>query len=162
VHPLKPITFTVKDSLVRYPIFKDILLTRDPVVVTRTNPRADFQAVMEGGLERLNKGISIVVFPQSTRMTHFDRAKFNSIAAKLARRAKVPLVPMALRTDVWQRAKWGVKDLGRLVPERPAFIAFDEPIHIEGRGDDAHERTLAFIEESLETWGLAPVRASSA
>jgi hypothetical protein len=49
--------------------------------------------MMDGGLARLKQGISIVVFPQTTRMVDFDASQFNSIGVKLAKKAGVPVVP---------------------------------------------------------------------
>ena len=61
-----------------------------------------FKAVLEGGKQRLQKGISIIVFPQTTRTVRFEPENFNSIGVKLAQRAKVPIIPLALRTDAKQ------------------------------------------------------------
>lgn len=158
--PIRPITFTVKKSLVEYPVFKDILLTRDPIVVSREDPRADFQTVMEGGARRLRDGISIVIFPQSTRMVRFDRTRYNSIAVKLAKRAKVPLIPLALRTDAWAQGRWGIKDFGPIHPDRTVHIAFGAPMRVTGRGEEAHAANLRFIEDHLTAWGLPPQSTS--
>jgi len=159
VRPLTPVTFIVKESLVHYPIFKHVMISRNPVVVTRTDPRADFQTVMEEGKRRLDDGISMIVFPQTTRATAFDRTKFNSIGVKLARRANVPVIPIALRTDAWRLGKPPLKDLGILDPRVPAYFAFGAPIPVEGRGTAAHEQVLTFIESHLDAWGLPPVRS---
>ena len=74
IRPIRPVTFIVKESLLTYPVFGHVMRSRDPVAVTRTNPRQDFKAVMEGGKERLLKGISLIVFPQTTRHDARQRA----------------------------------------------------------------------------------------
>lgn len=158
IRPFRPVTYVVKQYLVEVAIFKHIMRSRDPIVVTRTDPRADFQTMMEGGLRRLHDGISVIVFPQTTRTLHFDRREFNSIGVKLARKAGVPVVPIALRTDAWSLSKRFVKDFGRLDPTKEAHFAFGSPIDVTGRGAEAQERCVAFIEERLATWGLPPVR----
>ncbi len=158
IQPLRPMTFIVKESLVRYPVFKHIMRSRDPIVVTRTDPRADFKAMLSGGMRRLKENRSLVVFPQTTRTRSFDRKEFNSIGVKLARRAGVPLVPIALRSDAWGNAKLLLKEFGRIRPSRPVHFAFGDPLPVTGTGAEAQVQALVFIEEHLNRWGLPPVR----
>ena len=158
VQPLKPITFVVKESLVRYPVFCHVMRSRDPIVVTRTNPRSDLKAMLGGGMRRLEAGRSIVVFPQTTRTTVFDPSQFNSIGVKLAARAGVPVVPVAVRTDAWALARWFIKDLGRIDPSKTVHIAFGEPLWVQARGDEEQQAVIAFIRSRLEAWGLETVR----
>ena len=49
IHPVKPVTFVVKKSLVSTPVFGPIMRSRDPIVVGRINPREDLKAVLNGG-----------------------------------------------------------------------------------------------------------------
>ena len=161
IRPFLPVTYVVKQSLVEVPVFSDVLKTRDPITVGRTNPRADLQVVLEEGLKRLKDGISIIIFPQSTRTVNFNRKEFNSIGVKLARRAKVPVVPVAIRSDTWSKAKVGIKDFGPLDPSKPVHIAFGAPIEVTGRGQEAHDQTVEFIESNLTRWGRPPVAADA-
>ena len=64
IGPHKELTFVVKESLVKHPLFGDVMRSRNPIVVGRTDPRKDLEAVMNGGVDLLNNGISIVIFPQ--------------------------------------------------------------------------------------------------
>jgi 1-acyl-sn-glycerol-3-phosphate acyltransferase len=130
---------------------------RNPVAVGRTNPREDLKAVLEGGQERLGRGISLIVFPQTTRTPVFDLEQFNSIGAKLAARAGVPLVPLALKTDAWGNGRI-LKDFGRLDPSLPVHFRFGAPIAAEGKGAAAQEATVRFIREALGEWETEVVR----
>ena len=110
IRPHRAVTFVMKKSLVTLPFFGAVMRSRDPIVVGRTNPREDLTAVLEGGVERLKKGISIIVFPQSTRTPDFDPQHFNTIGVKLARKAGVPVVPAFLdyrtRTGGFREPVW--------------------------------------------------------
>ena len=152
IQPLKPVTFVVKQSLVEYPIFGHLMRSRDPIVVGRTNPREDLKAVLEGGAERLQSGISIVVFPQTTRTALFDPAAFNSIGIKLAKRAQVPVVPLALKTDAWANGA-RLKDFGRIDPAKTVHFAFGEPLRVQGSGAAEHQQVVEFIRGHLVSWG---------
>lgn len=151
IQPFKDVTFVVKQSLVEYPVFKYVMRSRDPVTVTRTNSREDFKAVLDGGTERLSAGRSIVVFPQTTRSLALDTTRFNTIGVKLARRAGVPIVPIALLTDAWANGKW-LKDFGRIDPSKEAHFAFGEPLRVQGHGREEHDAIIHFIRARLEEW----------
>lgn len=157
--PFRRMTFVVKQSLVEYPVFKHIMRSRDPIVVGRQNPRDDLKAVLQEGQERLAAGLSIVIFPQRTRMVAFDRKTFNTIGVKLAKRAGVPVIPLALKTNAWSNGKH-LKDIGPFRPQEDVRFEFGEPIRIRGRDREAHEAVVSFIESRLREWGV-PVKDGS-
>jgi 1-acyl-sn-glycerol-3-phosphate acyltransferase len=158
IQQFKPVTFVVKQGLVDYPVFKHIMRSRDPITVGRRNPRDDLKAVLEGGAARLQAGTSIVLFPQTTRTPVFDPAEFNSIGVKLAKRAGVPVVPIALRTDAWGNGKY-LKDFGRIDPAKKVRFSFGPPMRITGRGDEEHQKIIEYICGKLEEWGGAVAKA---
>ena len=151
IRPKIPVTFVVKESLIEYPIFGPVMRSRDPILVGRTNPREDLRAVLEGGEQRLRAGISIIIFPQTTRALVFDPAEFNSIGVKLAKRAGVQVLPLALKTDAWANGTV-VKEFGKINPEIPVHFRFGEPMYIKDRGTEEHQAIAEFIERSLAEW----------
>jgi len=151
IQPFRQVTYVIKEGLTRYPVFKHVMTARNPIVVTRDNPRADFKTVIKEGIEKLNNGISIIVFPQTTRHIEFNPSQFNSIGIKLALKAKVPVVPVALKTNAWGNGKI-IKDFGKIDPSQKIFIEFGEPISVSGNGRDAHKKVIAFIEKHLLDW----------
>ena len=151
VQPLQRVTFIVKSSLLDYPFFKHVMRSRDPIAVSQTDPRADFKAMLEGGLRRIEQGISIIIFPQGERTTTFDPAAFNKIGIKLAKRAGVPIVPLALQTDAWGIGSF-IPELGKIDPAKKVHFAFGKPIEVTGRGIEQHEEILAFISQNLKSW----------
>jgi 1-acyl-sn-glycerol-3-phosphate acyltransferase len=152
ISQFKDSTFVVKQSLVDYPVFKHIMRSRDPITVGRTNPRDDLKAVFEGGEVRLKAGRSIVIFPQTTRTEVFQPSEFNTIGIKLAKRAGVPVVPIALKTDAWGNGRY-LKDFGKIDPSKKVFFEFGKPLTIAGRGDEEHQQIIAFISGKLKEWG---------
>jgi 1-acyl-sn-glycerol-3-phosphate acyltransferase len=151
VQPVRDVTFVIKQGLLEYPVFRHVMRSRDPVAVTRVNPREDLKAVLEGGADRLHRGISIIIFPQTSRTPGFDPSQFNSIGAKLAQRTKVPIVPLALQTDAWRNG-WPLKDFGRIDRSRRVRFAFGQPLEIKGRGTEEHQQVIEFIQDRLKEW----------
>lgn len=146
-----PCTFVVKSSLLRYPILGPVLRGFDPITVDRADPRTDLRRVIEAGTERLRRGMSVIVFPQAHRTATFSRKSFNSIGMRLARAAGVPMVPIALDTATWMPGRL-IKDIGWIVPERPARFAFGEAIATAADGATAHREVMNFIEARLAEW----------
>ncbi|MFZ2198225.1 MAG: lysophospholipid acyltransferase family protein [Thermodesulfovibrionales bacterium] len=153
LQPVKETTFIVKQSLVSMPVFGPVMRSRDPVVVGRENPREDLRTVLEEGSKKLAAGRSIVVFPQSTRSLDFNPSEFNTLGIKLALKAGVPVVPVALKTDAWGVGKI-VKDFGPLDKNKKVHFTFGKPMEITGRGTDAHREIIAFIQDNLARWGI--------
>jgi len=151
VGPHRETTFVVKESLVRHPLFGDVMRSRNPIVVGRTDPRKDLEAVMNGGAELLAKGVSIIIFPQSTRSLEFKPEEFNSIGVKLAKKTGVQVIPVAIKTDFWGNGKI-IKELGPLDRKKTIYFKFGEPFSITGNGKEDNQRIIEFIHASLLEW----------
>lgn len=150
--PFRPTTFVVKESLVTRPIFGPIMRSREPIVVGRTNPKEDLIKVLTEGQMILEKGTSLVIFPQSTRHIHFDPEKFNSLGIKVAKRAGVKVIPAAIKTDFWGNSKHFIKDLGPIDRKKPIHMTFGEPMEIKGSGKEEHKEIIEFIASNLSKW----------
>lgn len=153
IQPRLNVTFIVKDNLLKYPFFGPVLRTRNPIVVGRKNPREDLQTVLEHGENRLKNGQSVIVFPQSTRHASLKAKNFNSIGTKLAKRAQVRVIPVALRTDAWGLGRLS-KDFGPIKPQIPVHISFGPSFKVEGNGKAEHACVYDFISRHLIEWGL--------
>ncbi len=151
IRPHMPVTFVVKKDLAELPFFGKVLESRDVIVVGRESPRQDLQNMLEEGQNRLKNGMSIVIFPQSTRSVIFNPAKFNSIGVKLAKKSQKPIIPLALKTDAWAQGKL-VKDFGPINREKTIHMAFGAPIYVQDQGKAEHTQICEFIQEKLALW----------
>ncbi len=153
--PIKPAIFVVKKSLLDFPIFGNIVRATKPIAVTRVNPREDFKVVMEEGTRLLKEGTSIIIFQQSHRHPNFEPEKFSSLGIKLAQKAKVKIVPIALKTDFWGNSRF-VRDFGPIRRYEPVHFSFGEPIESSGINKDTNGEIIEFIENKLKAWGHKP------
>ncbi len=160
IQPIRHVTFVVKQSLIDYPVFKHVMRSRDPIAVSQTNPREDLKTTLIEGTERLSRGISIVVFPEGSRMPSFDPEQFNTISVKLAGRAGVPVVPLALSTSAWELGR-RFSDVGKIRPDRKIRMEFGPPLAVEGRGGDQQRAIIDFIHSRLARWQHEDNRATS-
>jgi len=154
IRPHRPLTFVVKRELLTYPLFGKIMAAIRPVAVDRSHPRRDLAALLTEGKSRLEEGISLVIFPQTTRSRVFQPEHFNSIGVKLARRAGVPVIPLALKTDAWGTGK-RLKDFGRIDPSLPVRFSFGAPLEATGNGREEQREIIRFIEEHLSRWKIS-------
>jgi 1-acyl-sn-glycerol-3-phosphate acyltransferase len=152
IRPHTPLTFVIKKSLVDHYFVRDVMKSRKPIVVNRTNPREDFSLVIEKGLENLIDGKSVVIFPQTTRKTVFNASDFNTLGVKLAKKASVNVIPVAIKTDFWENGKGLLKDIGHINRKKPVYIHFGEPIEIKGNGKQENQEVINFIATNLEKW----------
>jgi 1-acyl-sn-glycerol-3-phosphate acyltransferase len=151
IRPYRKVIYVIKKSLAEFPLFGPVAAARSPILVGRVNPKEDFKAVIEGGMDSLKRGVSVIVFPQTTRSLRLDPDSFNSIGVKLAKRARVPIVPIAIRSDCWGLGKW-LKDFGRIHPDRPIRFSYGDPIEVEGNGRKTHQDIVDFITGKLDSW----------
>ena len=143
----------LKKSLEDIPYVGDAARAVGSIAVTRKNAREDLVTVLEQGSLRLADGSSVLLFPQGTRQAVFEAKRFNTLGAKLAERAKVPVVPLAVQTDFLRTGKW-VKDFGLVDPSRPIRFACGPVLMPELGSKKMHEQSVAFIEGKIREWGL--------
>ena len=147
------VTFIIKDELRRYPVIGWVMQALDFISVHRKNPREDLKVVLNEGQKRIQQGCSVVIFPQATRSTVYDIKNFNTLGVKLARKAGVPVVPIALKTDFHGSGRW-LKDIGPIHSDRPIYFRFGSPIPVVGNGQAAHHSVVEFIAHNLRSWGV--------
>ena len=147
----REVTFVVKSSLTTHSLFGPTMRARKPIAVDRKDPVADFKTVMAEGVENLNNGVSVVIFPQSQRMVKFDPSQFNTLGIKLAKKAKATIIPIAIKTDFWGNGSLA-KDIGSLNKKEPVYVKFGEPIKIDGPGKKEHQEVIDFIQSNLDHW----------
>jgi 1-acyl-sn-glycerol-3-phosphate acyltransferase len=119
--------------------------------LTRKDPRADLKAMFLGAKKAYEKGQSIIVFPQSTRSAEFIPEQFTTAGVKMAKNLGVPIIPVALKTDICPKGKL-IKDFGAIKLNRVVCFKFGEPITVEGTGKEAHQKVIDFIGQATSQW----------
>lgn len=149
--PYKPVTFVVKEELTRG-YFGPIMRAVDPIAVGRKDPRKDMETVLNEGADKLAKGKSVIIFPQSTRQVPFVKKEFNSLGVKLAKKAGVKALPIALKTDFWGNSKI-LKAIGPLKRKATLHFKFGAPLEIVKTGKEQHQEIVRFIADNVRSWG---------
>lgn len=128
ISPRLDFTYVIKSNTFSVPFLRQAMRAMNAIGIDRDNPREDLRTVLSEGRRRLESGSSVLIFPEGGRHAEFVPERFNSIAVKLARAAKVELLPFALKTDFLPRGNFS--RLQRAAP-RTAHILF---LRASGRG----------------------------
>ena len=145
-------TMVIKYSLSQAPFFGKVINQYEPIVLKRRHPGEDLIQVLKEGTERLSRGISVMLFPEATRQDVFSAKRFNSMAIKLAHKANVPVVPVALKTDFLGKGKI-IKEFGQIRRNNPVRFNFGKPLHLTGRGRAEHQAVIDHIQTKITEWG---------
>ena len=151
ISPRLDFTYVIKSNTFSVPFLRQAMRAMNAIGIDRNNPREDLRTVLSEGRRRLESGSSVLIFPEGGRHAEFVPERFNSIAVKLARAAKVELLPFALKTDFLPRGKI-FSDFSALHPGRHIYFSFGPPVAVEGNGREAQERIIRFIREQTARW----------
>ena len=150
-----PFNVFVKASLSRLPALKRAAVHMGLIPLGRKSPREDLMQVFNEGVARIREGNSVLIFPQGSRERVFSRKIYSSIGAKLAEKAGVPVIPIAVKTDcspTRPNGKGWFEDFGTVDPSKEIRLRCGPPI--TGSSKEMHQKVFDWIKAQLEEWGL--------
>lgn len=96
--------WVLKKELLKIPFFGWGLAMLEPIAINRGAGRKAVEQVVEQGIERLNHGRWVVIFPEGTRVAPGKRGRYRVGGAVLAERSGFPVVPVAHNAgEYWPR-----------------------------------------------------------
>lgn len=87
--------FVAKDDLAKIPLYGEWIRRIRSVFIERNDPRASLKAINQG-VEYIEQGFSLVIFPEGTRSKGSKPGEFKKGALKLATKPGVPIIPVSL------------------------------------------------------------------
>jgi 1-acyl-sn-glycerol-3-phosphate acyltransferase len=136
---LFPICFVLKAELLKMPFFGWALRLTKPIAIDRGNPKQALKQTLEEGQQRLAEKISVLIFPEGTRIAPGQPSKYARGGANIAVAAKVPVVPIAVNA-------------GRCWPA-DGFLKYPGMITVKiGQPIDSTELTSREITSQAEQW----------
>lgn len=101
------VCYVLKKELLRLPFFGWALRLLEPVAIDRAQKANAMEQVINQGSARLQKGRTVIIFPEGKRMPFEQPGQFRAGASILAKAAAVPLVPLAHDAGkCWPRHGW--------------------------------------------------------
>ncbi len=150
-----PFNVVVKASLSHLPFLTRAADHMGLVPIGRKSPREDLMTIFRVGCEKISGGNSFLIFPQGSREKVFARKGYSSIGAKLAEKAGVPVVPIAVKTDCEPTrpdGKGWLKDFGTVDPSKEIRVRCGPPI--SGTSKEMHAASFDWIKAQLDEWGM--------
>ncbi len=150
-----PIGTVVKQSLSHLPCLEKAAAHMGLIPIGRKSPREDLATIFGVGVDRNKEGNSILIFAQGTRQSVFARKGWSSIGSKLAEKAGVPVVPIAVKTDMEPTRPGGkgwFKDFGTVDPSKDIRLACG-PV-LTGTSRELQRASFDWIKSKLDSWGL--------
>jgi 1-acyl-sn-glycerol-3-phosphate acyltransferase len=134
-----PAVFVLKRELLHIPFFGWALWGLRMIWIDRSAGKAALEKIVTQGEQRLHEGLSIIIFPEGTRVAAGKMGKFKAGGAHLASCTGAPVVPVAHNAgELWPRNAF-VKKPGKIT------IRFGPPIDPTGLSESA-------LNARVETW----------
>jgi 1-acyl-sn-glycerol-3-phosphate acyltransferase len=101
--------WVLKKELLWAPFFGWTLIPLDAIAIDRSKGGAAVNQVITQGINRLQRGISVVVFPEGTRMPVGTTKRYGISGVLLAQEGAALIVPVAHNAGYyWPRRKFGI------------------------------------------------------
>lgn len=135
-----PLTSVIcKKELLYIPVFGWGMWTIQPIAINRKEALRAFKQVAKQGQQRLKGGLSIIVFPEGTRVPTHTHPAFHKSGAALAKTTGYPVIPVAVNSGhVWPRKSF---------IKRPGHITLEF-----GPAISTTERSIDEINSAAHTW----------
>ena len=103
----QPASVILKRGLMWVPLFGWALALMQPIAIKRSRPAKAIRFVLKQGARRLASGNKVVIYPEGTRVGTRELGEFKTSGAALAKKAGVPIVPVAHNAGHhWARDSW--------------------------------------------------------
>lgn len=94
-HAFLPVCAILKKELLNIPFFGWALRLLHPIAIDRSKKNKSLQQLLEQGKQNLDNGISVLVFPEGTRVAPGVHKKYSAGGAELAINAGRLILPVA-------------------------------------------------------------------
>jgi 1-acyl-sn-glycerol-3-phosphate acyltransferase len=134
-----PIAPILKKELLNIPFWGWSMRLQKPIAIDRSRPREAGKSLLTQGVNRIQQGISVIVFPEGSRSKAGVVRRFSRGGAKLAIAANAPIIPIAHNAGYFWPPRQFLKRPGTI------HVEIGEPIGIDNK--NANELT-----EQVEGW----------
>lgn len=145
---LHNICFVLKEELLKIPLFGTGLKAIDSIQIDRKKNLQSLKKILKIGKKRLNAGLSIVIFPEGTRVNIGEYPKFHKTATLLAKSTNSTIIPIAHNSGKFWPNKSGLIKPGTIT------LSFGKRISAnEFFVDELNQYCYQWINEKVKTIG---------
>ncbi|RUA05125.1 MAG: 1-acyl-sn-glycerol-3-phosphate acyltransferase [Gammaproteobacteria bacterium] len=120
-------TWVLKQELLLIPVFGWGLALLKPVIINRGEKLKALRKVIKQGVDRVSKGIFIVVFPEGTRQPYGQLGEYQKGGVAIAKKANCDISPVCHNAGIlWAKGSF-IKQSGTIT------VVIGKPISVEGK-----------------------------
>lgn len=139
----KTIGFIAKKELLKVPVMGRWIMLCNSVAIDRENPR-DAVRVIKEGVEKLNAGYSLGIYPEGTRAKDGKIKEFKAGSLKLATRANVPIVPVMVD------GTYKAYELNKKFQPTKVRIKYGKPLYVDNMTKEEQKNLAKIIHDIIE------------
>jgi 1-acyl-sn-glycerol-3-phosphate acyltransferase len=128
------VRFMAKKELFKIPVFGWSLYASGTIRIDRSNRERAITS-MNNALDRINKGVSVVVFPEGTRSEDGNIRRFKKGGFVLAIKGGIPIVPVSISGSRFILPKNSIR-----IHPGEIKIVISDPIHTKNYGYQEREK----------------------
>ena len=110
-----PQVWVLKKELLWIPFFGWGLAMTSPIAINRKAGKRALEQMLKQGIDRINRGFCIVVFPEGTRIKPKEIGKYHIGGAWLAKKAKINIIPVAHNAGYFWPKNSFIKKPGEII-----------------------------------------------
>ena len=134
-------TWVLKKELLWLPVFGWSLALLKPIIINRGDKLNAIKKVILQGSDRLNKGISVVVFPEGTRQPYNQLGDYQNGGAAIAKKTGCDIIPVYHNAGkIWPKGSF---------IKKPGVITI-----VIGKAISSSSMTSSGITEEIRNWTL--------
>ncbi len=139
----------LKKELLDIPFWGWALRLQRPIAIDRSKPREAGKSLLIQGRERINEGVSILVFPEGTRAAPGKLGKFSRGGAQLAVATETPIIPVLHNAGSHWPAGTTRKNPGTIK------LIIGQPINVTGKtSKEVNQEFLDWVDSRRLELGL--------
>ncbi len=138
-----PVSTVLKRELLYIPFFGWALAMLNPIAIDRKRKTSALKQLSQQGCERLNAGISVVIFPEGTRCPPGPLGPCTKGAAMLAHQAGVPILPIVQNSGLLSPPHQWLKHPGKVQ------VRIGEPISADVPTKQMHATMVGWMTANL-------------
>lgn len=143
----KKLGFIAKQEILKVPLVGSWMKESKSIFIDRKNPRQMVSSI-NGGIENIKLGYSMVIFPEGTRSLSSSMGEFKKGSMKLATKVGVPIVPFTID------GTYKVLETGNKVMGNTNYLVIHPPIDTKDLSkeeqQDLTDKIHSIIEDELK------------
>jgi len=137
------VRFMAKKELFNIPIFGWALYTSGTIRIDRSN-RSKAISSMNNALDRIRNGVSVVIFPEGTRIEDGKIHDFKKGAFVLAIKGEIPIIPISI-----SGSRFILRKRSNKIHPRKIKIVIGDPIHTKDFGYQERENLSHYVRDII-------------